>query len=307
MNSFITGIDGFIGTYLAKTLIEQGDKVSGLSHNKNDNQGQVKKYQGDLTNKKSISQIIERVKPDKVFHLAAQSNIPYSFLHPQETINTNIIGTLNLIEAVHNAKKEITLLSVGSSAEYGQSAKDNHYLSETSALSPSSPYGISKAAQGQLVTIFSQINKLKIIHVRPFAIIGAGKTGDAVSDFARGIVAIERGEKKYLSIGNLSAIRDFMDVRDASLALELIANKAKPSFIYNICSGRGRSLKDVLDILSSVSTTKIEIEKDSKKPRPLDDPIIVGNPDRLYSLGFKPKYSLEEALSDILKYWRNIF
>lgn len=308
MKSFITGIDGFIGFWLTKLLLEKNDRVSGLSHKEvraSQSQKLVTQYSGDILDQKNTSQIIKETEPDRIFHLAAQSNIPYSFSHPQETLITNVIGTLNLLEEVKQKKRKTIFLSVGSSSEYGRTAFKNHFLSEDDLLSPTNPYAVSKVAQGQMCNIYREAYQLNIIHVRPFAIIGPGKKGDAISDFCRGIVAIERDEKTFLSVGNLSHARDFLDVRDAVRAMDIISSKKNIHPIYNLCSGVEIRLEKILEMLVSMAKTKIIIKKDPLKTRPVDDPLIVGNPKRLLFLGFKPKYTIEQTLKDILKYWRN--
>ncbi len=306
MKSFITGIDGFIGSWLTTLLLKKKDRVSGLSRKEGkSSQGLITKYAGDVLDNENITQIINKTEPNRIFHLAAQSNIPYSFSHPQETMETNVRGTLNLLEAVKQKKRKTIFLSVGSSSEYGLTAFKNHFLSEDDPLSPMNPYAVSKMAQGQLCRIYREAHHLDIIHVRPFAIIGPGKKGDAISDFCRGIVAIERGEKKFLSVGNLSHARDFLDVRDVVRAMDIISSKENHYPIYNLCSGTEIKLENILEILISMSKIKIIIKKDPQKTRPADDPFIIGNPKRLSSLGFKPKYKIEQTLSDILEYWRN--
>lgn len=306
MKSLITGVDGFIGSWLVKLLTEQKDKIIGISrNNKSIPQKSTIKYYGNILDKELIRKIIKNEKPDRIFHLAAQSNIPYSFSHPQETLETNVNGVLNLLETVKQEKMKTIFLSIGSSSEYGRTTIKNHFLSEDDVLSPTNPYAVSKMAQGQLCQIYREAYQLNIIHVRPFAIIGSGKKGDAISDFCRGITAIEKGEKKFFLVGDLSHARDFLDVRDAVRAMDIISSKESHYSIYNLCSGVEIKLEDILEILISMAKTKIIIKKDPQKTRQADDSVIVGNPKRLFSLGFKPKYKIEQTLKDILKYWRS--
>jgi len=307
MNSFLTGINGFIGYFLSSYLLEQGDQVSGLDQKRNPSTNRkVEQLSGNLLDEKLIERVIKQISPDRIFHLAAQSNITYSFSNPQETMAINIGGTLNLLETIRKLKKVVTFVSFGSSAEYGKSAGDGKPIAESVKLEPSNPYGVSKMAQGQLVRIYHEAYNLQTVHIRPFAIIGPGKEGDAVSDFARGIVAIERGKKKELLVGNLSHVRDFLDVRDAARAIEMVSKAETDYSVYNICSGTGRKLEDLLNEMIRMSSAKVVVKMDPEKSRPADDPIIVGNPDRLFSLGFKQNYKIEQTLNDILNYWRQI-
>ena len=164
MKSLITGVDGFIGKWLSKYLLNKGDIVIGISKNRKDNpKDGIVRYYGNILNCDGIRSIIKKSKPDRIFHLAAQSNIPRSFTYPQETIENNVNGTLNLLEAVKIERKKAIFLSVGSSAEYGQSAQSNRRLSEDSLLLPTSPYAVSKVAQGQLCSIYKKTYKFKKI------------------------------------------------------------------------------------------------------------------------------------------------
>lgn len=292
MTFLITGINGFIGSWLSKELFKRNVKVCGIAQNKTKKKVPYKIFYGNIQDSNFVIRIIRETRPDHVYHLAAASDIVQSFSNPKATIDTNVGGTLNILEAVRITNRKIKLISVGSSAEYGSEAI------------LSSPYAVSKVIQGDLVKMYKELYGLDCIHVRPFAIIGPGKVGDAISDFARGIAAIEKGKKKFLSVGELNHMRDFVDVRDAAVALNLIANKKRKHFIYDICLGRARRLKDMLEIMISKSYAKIIIKKKSSKIRKIDEPVIVGDPSRLLELGFKPIYSLEESLSDILAFWR---
>ncbi|HSX57854.1 MAG TPA: GDP-mannose 4,6-dehydratase [Candidatus Saccharimonadales bacterium] len=301
MKALITGINGFIGSYLSEHLSQNGYIVEGTSRQKI-NLKNYKVYQSALGNLEEIANLITKSKPDVIFHLAAQSNIPYSFTHPQETLEANTITTVNFLEYLRERKSKTVFISIGSSSEYGHSTKK--LLTESSSLNPSSPYAISKLAQSHFVDYYRKSFEIKAVHVRPFAIVGPGKKGDAISDFARGIVAIEKGQQVKLLVGDLSHSRDFLDVRDCVSALGLIAEKPlSPS--YNICSGKGIKLEDLLSKLITFSSAKVVVEKDPEKTRPSDDHIIIGNSAKLKALGFKPQIQIDQTLSDILDYWRN--
>jgi GDP-4-dehydro-6-deoxy-D-mannose reductase len=292
MTSIITGSNGFIGTWLTHFLENKKDKTVEFSRQKGI----------DILNKNTLENKIKETNPDRIFHLAAKNIISESFANPQETLNTNIIGTLNLLEAIKKVNPKITFISVGSSSEYGSNSPQK--LSENSPLFPNSPYALSKMTQYHLTRIYKEAYCLNIIHVRPFAIIGPLKKGDAISDFAKGIVQIERGEKDHLEIGDLSHARDFMDVRDAVSALDLISRKKKYD-LYNICTGKAIALHDILDMLITMSKKPVRINKTPAKKRTLDDKIIAGDPTRLNEIGFKPKYSISDSLQNILEFWRS--
>ncbi len=291
MRTIITGANGFIGKWLSCYLKDNKDEVIGLS-----------RKNGDVSDKNNLEKIIRREKPDRIFHLAAQSNIPVSFKEPGNTLNINLLGTLNLIEIIKNFDNKICFISVGSSSEFG-STLSGKKLSEDSPLFPNSPYALSKMAQFHLVRMYRKAYGLKLVHVRPFAIIGEGKEGDAISDFAKGIVKIERGERKVLEVGDLSNTRDFMDVRDAVRAMELISNYHKYD-VYNICSGLGTQLKEMLDMLIGMARKPIPVAQPTHIRRAIDDKIIVGDSSCLQEIGFKTRYSLSDSLSGVLNYWR---
>ncbi len=304
MKTLITGIDGFIGTWLLKSLSLGKDQIYGIGrHNKSKNK-KIKYFQADICDHKKIKKIIVNVKPDRIFHLAAQSNIPDSFTDPVKTLKINVLGTLNILEIIRHYLPQTVLISTGSSSEYGCLKDKKAKFSEIMKLHPSSPYAISKVMQYELVKLYRKTYGLKLLHIRPFAVIGPGKKADAVSDFAKGIVSIERKEKKDLHIGNISHIRDFIDVRDMVRAMIVLSEIDIKENIVNICTGNPKSLRDILDIFISLSDVKIKIVKDKRKVRVIDDQIIVGDPIILKKTGFKERYTLKQTLFDILDYWR---
>lgn len=304
MKSFITGIDGFIGAHLSEKLLASGDQVIGISRKISLKQKNLIIYQANLDQKTRVTKIIKDHQPDRLFHLAAQSNILQSFKAPQPTIETNVNGTLTLLEAIRWHTPQTRFISVGSSAEYGLTALDHKILTEELPLQPSNPYGVSKTAQGMFARLYARAYHLSIIHVRPFAVIGIGKTGDAISDFCRGIVAIERDQKTELSVGNLKVRRDFIDVRDCVTALVIVSKKGRLSEVYNICNGRSASLNDILNILKQAARKPFDIATGSKPSRPADDPRLVGSIKKLFKLGYRPRYELKETVVDTLNYWR---
>jgi len=299
MKTLITGINGFIGTHLNEYLQSKDIEVKGISRHEGENI-----YKGDITDTVFVEKTLLEYKPDFMFHLAAQSNIPYSFEHPQETINANLTGTVNILEVLKKHTLAIRCIIAGTSAEYGSTKDTSYRFTEADSPAPTSPYAITKAAQGMFISNYNQAFGLKAVHVRPFAIIGPKKDKDAISDFCKGIIAIEQGKKKELAVGNLSHIRDFTDIRDAVKAFEIMVTSDHEFSVFNICSGKGTKLSDLLEILLSFSKAKITVIQDPAKMRPADDRVIIGNPDRLESLGYRTQYSLEDTLKATLEYWR---
>ncbi len=304
MHSFITGINGFIGTHLAQALRDQGDTVSGLSRVNVRNPHGITVYHGDLADTQAVTRALSEAAPDRIFHLAAQSNVPYSLAHPETTFDVNATGSLRLFEAVRSTVPKATVLSVGSSAEYGRSGQGPDMINEQTLLQPTSPYGASKASQGLLAGLYARAYGLRMIHVRPFAIIGPRKLGDALSDFCRGVVRIEMGGTPTMSVGNLDTVRDFMDVRDCMRAFQLIAERGVAGETYNVCNGVGASLQQILFELQQLTDTRFAVVKDPTRLRPVDDHRLVGNNARLRALGYERQYDLPATVRFTLDAWR---
>jgi GDP-4-dehydro-6-deoxy-D-mannose reductase len=304
MRVFITGVDSFIGSHLAGALREAGHEVFGLSRRAAGTRDGVTLSRGSIVDEGFILRAVRECRPDRVFHLAAQSKIAYSFAHPQETVSVNVVGTINLLEAVRAAASGAFVVSVGSSAEYGRVAAAVEYIREDQALDPTSPYGVSKVSQGLIGSVYAKVHGLRLVHVRPFAIIGPGKEGDALSDFCRRIVEIEAGSGDALSVGNLEAARDFVDVRDCVTALLLVSEKGRAGETYNICNSRAATLRELVQVLQEVSARPFSPTFDPGRLRPADDPRIVGDNAKLRALGYRPRFTLAETVRDTLRYWR---
>ncbi len=223
MKSLITGIDGFIGYHLTQALRARGDEVYGLSREPAGERNGATIYHVDVADSAAVTEAIAALRPELIFHLAAQSNIPRSFMAPQETMTINLNGSLNLFSAAQQYTPEATIISAGSSAEYGRGDLKQTQISEDSPLLPSNPYGISKVAQGMAVALYARSYGMRLIHVRPFAVIGPGKTGDVVADFCQAVIRIQQQQLSQLITGNRQTIRDFIDIRDCVQALLLLS------------------------------------------------------------------------------------
>ncbi len=304
----VTGCGGFVGSYLAEFLLGMGLSVYGTIHQDSRNVDHLKDkltiFKCDILDKDKIESIVAEINPNFVFHLAAQSLILPSWQDPEKTLKVNIQGTLYLLESIRKAAIDPVIEVAGSSAEYGFSDNDEIPIKETKALCSSSPYGVSKVAEDMLAYIYWQRYGMKIIRVRPFLIVGPRKVSDVCSDFARGIVQIEAGQRDTLSVGNLEAVRDFVDVRDAVRAIWLLVKKGTPGEVYNICSGKGYKMKDIMGKLISFSSRHIKVCPDPNRMRPSDEPILIGDSSKLSELGWEPQISIEKTLSNILDYWR---
>ena len=304
MRVVVTGVDSFIGSHLAEALVAAGDEVIGFSHKRDDAAGGIVRHRVDVTDAAALAALVQATKPERVFHLAAQSNIARSFANPAETFSTNVVGSAHFFEALRAHAPSATVVSIGSAAEYGDSARDTDFIGEDAALKPTSPYGVSKVAQGKLVAVYARAHKMRIVHVRLFAILGPRKETDALADFSRNVVAIERGKADALLSGNTSALRDFVDVRDAVAGMRLVAEGGEAGATYNLCNGKATSLDDVIALLRKASGRAFESRTDPSRVRPVDDQRVVGDPAKIRALGYSARFALEDTVRAALDYWR---
>jgi len=300
LRALVTAADCFFGSWLIESLVAGGVEVVGTVR-KDGNGGSRRLL--DIRDREAVEALVRDVAPDVIYHLAAQSNVTESVHDPLTTMTTNVIGSTNVFEAVRAVGRG-RVVSVGSSAEYGDAAKPAGELRENDPLLPRSPYGVSKAAQGQLARVYARAHGVEVVHVRPFAIIGPRKRKDAISDFCINVVKLERGEATQFSIGNVSAVRDFVDIRDAVRALRMIGERGTRGEIYNICHGIGMPLSIVIDLLRATSKVPFTPTPDPARNRPVDDMRLVGDPYKLKALGFVPQFTLAQTLAFTLDYWR---
>jgi GDP-4-dehydro-6-deoxy-D-mannose reductase len=308
MKCLVTGAGGFIGRYLVEFLAEEKHEVVGLGRGPHPvlaaSAGDCFAFvQADLLDRQAVGDVIASVSPEVVFHLAAQSFPSVSWKQPARTFEVNVLGTIGLFDEILARKLDPTIVVLGSSAEYGPS-RDGRPITEQDELLPSSPYGVSKLAQDHLSRLYHAAHGLKIVRCRPFFLIGPRKAGDVSSDLARGAVAIERGQKEDLPVGRLDAVRDLLDVRDGVEALALLASCGHPGEVYNICSGTGYSLREILSVYRDLARVEVRERPDPGLIRPIDELVKVGNPARLHGLGWSPRRPIRQTLEDILEYWR---
>ncbi len=301
MKAFITGISGFAGKYLAEYLAEKGLEVYGIDRTGAKIEGADVEV-CDILDQKKLARTIAAVKPDYVFHLAAQSSVPKSFEQPEETMRINVEGTRNLLEAILSAKISPTILVISSLQIYGK--PDKVPITEAAELRPKSPYAKSKVEQERLCKEYGK-KGLKLIISRSFNHTGPGQTPDFVwASFGKQIAEIEKGEKGELKVGNLEVERDFSDVRDIVKAYYLAVKKGKVGETYNICSGKAYNLRKMLDVLISNSKAKLKLSTDPKLVRE-DVPVLYGDNTKFCkATGWKPEIPFEKTLKDILEYWR---
>lgn len=304
MRILITGCSGLLGSYLAKAYVQKGGhKIYGITEVPDYTAPDIKVYHLDIRDRDRLFDVVETVKPELVFHLAAIANVGFSWKNPKLTYEVNFIGTSNLLEAVEKYVPNSRVLIMSTAELYGDQEKE--YLDENLPTTARSPYALSKAAMEMLAELYIQSAKLNIITLRSFNFTGPGQDRKFVaSDFSFQIARIEVGQEPVLKVGNLSAVRDISDVRDIARYLTVIAQKGKTGGTYNLCSGKSHSIRDLLDILLSLSNKTIAVVVDETKFRPIDIPMLMGDTNRLREFELYPEYSLEQTLGDLLDYWR---
>jgi GDP-4-dehydro-6-deoxy-D-mannose reductase len=263
----------------------------------------------DIKDAFAMKTVIEAVKPDRIFHLAAQSYVPFSWRVPHETIDTNITGELNLFEAVRALKLDPVIHIAGSSEEYGLVHPDELPITETNPLRPLSPYAVSKVAQDFLGYQYFKSYGMKIVRTRAFNHTGP-RRGEVfvTSNFARQLIEIELGRREpVMHVGNLDAVRDFSDVRDVVRAYALVLEKGTPGEVYNIASGQGIKIKDLLEKLVDMTRVRVEIKQDPNRLRPSDVQLLIGSPEKFQkATGWKPEIPFDQTLKDLMDFWRKM-
>ena len=310
----VTGVTGFAGSHLVDYMLERGDcQIFGIQRWRSRTENiehfvdRITLLECDLRDATSTRDTIEKVTPDWIFHLAAQSFVPTSWIAPTESLTTNVLAQVNLFEAVRHLGLKCRIQLACSSEEYGLVHHDEIPIRETNPLRPLSPYAVSKVTQDLLGYQYWMSWKVDSVRTRGFNHEGPRRGPVFVaSDFAKQIADIEKKRRPpVLYVGNLEARRDFTDVRDMVRAYWLALEKCAPGEVYNIASGRAWRIKDVLDHLLGLSRVKIEVKQDPARLRPSDVPVLIGDATRFSSAtGWKPTIPFERTLADMLEYWR---
>jgi len=297
MKALITGIDGFVGPYLKKHLLDNGFEVCGTDISS----GEDVDYEVDLLDRGAVEDLIIKIKPDFIFHLAAQSSVKLSWENPELTMKVNVEGTKNILDAVKVNVPDSRILIISSADVYGVPAKLP--LREDFDLKPVSPYGKSKLEQEKVALSYG----LNVVVSRSFTHTGPGQKPIFVcSEFAKKIAEIENGGRAVINVGDITVKRDFTDVRDIVRAYLLALQKCKFNEVYNVCSGKSYQIKQILDILLGFTDKNIEIKSDASKMRKSDIKELVGDNSKFSKItGWKPEIQLEETLKDVLDYWRS--
>jgi len=321
MRILITGITGFAGSHLAEYILRNHPehKVFGTTRyrSQRDNlseevlNGVILVDDIDFRDAACVKKLIYDLHPNKIFHLAADSYVPASWRNPGSVINNNIQSQINIFEAVREIPQlamETVIQIAGSSEEYGFVQEDECPISETNPLRPLSPYAVSKIAQDMLGYQYYESHALSVIRTRAFNHTGPRRGEFFVcSSFAKQIVEMELGLKEpLLKVGNLDAVRDFTDVRDTVRAYWLLSERGTFGDVYNIGSGKGHKIKDILEILLGFSSVGVRYEIDNERMRPSDVPRLICDNRKLTRETFwVPEYNIVQTLLDLLDYWRD--
>lgn len=310
MRALIIGAGGFVGGYLIKELSSVRKWqvcATKLPFESISTDAEFEQTDLDILEEGAISGLIERFVPECIFHLAAQSSVAVSWQKPALTADINIKGSINLLEAVRKTKPDTKIIFIGSGEEYGHAANTGKPVSEDTCPDPGNIYAVTKYTQNMIGTLYSKAYNMNVVSVRAFNHIGPGQTPQfVVSDFCKQAAEIEAGLREpVIYVGNLSAKRDFTDVRDIVRAYAELALHGKSGETYNVGSGKAVSIQSVLDRICEISDADIKIKVDPAKLRPVDVPIIEADISKLVrDTGWKPETDIRSSVMDILEYFK---
>lgn len=313
MRTWVTGFGGFMGVHLVELLQGKGEELLATYFKPTTDISAVpsgcRVLECDVRDRKAVFALLKDFKPQNIFHLAAQSYPTVSWDDPWYTIETNVIGTINIFEGVKRIGLDCIILNACSSAEYGFVTEEEVPLRESHSLKPLHPYGVSKMAQEMLAYQYYRNFGIKSVSVRIFNTTGPRKVNDVCSDFTRRLVEIEKGidPKKDLRVGNMKTRRAITDVRDIIRAFVLALDKATVGETYNLSGDMVYSVQDIVDVLRSLVRFEFGVWPDSQLMRPTDEPIIYGSTNKFRrETGWKQVIPLRDTLRDMLDYWRTV-
>ena len=306
----VTGAAGFVGSHLLDLLSCDGihvwgaDRPGGRLPSRRPDRSPTEWHAFDLLDRNETVAAIAHLRPLTIFHCGGAAHVGVSFSRTTPTLEVNVLGTHHLLEAVRRSSLPTRVLVPGSGLVYRPSATP---LAEHHPVAPTSPYALSKLAQEILGAHVHRDDGVAVLLPRAFNHLGPRQDPSfSVSGFARQIALIEAGRADpVLSVGNLDTRRDLTDVRDTVRAYNVISERGEPGRIYNVCTGRAHTIRDVLDALLARARVKVTVQTDASRLRPHDTPLVVGDAGRLErELGWRPEIPIERTLEDLLDYWR---
>lgn len=308
--ALIIGAAGFVGKYLADELNAAGEWTVSVTKMPQEALSieAVNVYDLNILDRAAVDELFAKLRPQVIFHLAAQSSVAVSWKNPALTVDVNIKGTLNVLDAVRDCGFSPRMLLIGSSEEYGPVRPDEIPVKETTLPRPGNIYAVTKNTQNQLGRLYAQAYGLDVLSTRSFNHIGPNQTPlFVVADFCKQVAEIEAGTREpVLYVGNLSAKRDFTDVRDVVRAYRLLARMGEKGETYNVGQGRAVAIETILQMILSLSKEPIRVDTDPAKLRPVDVPVIEADITKLQqATGWSPEIPLEQTLGETLEYWRN--
>lgn len=314
MRVFITGITGPVGSFLADYLLTLPEvEVHAFKRWRSDPRpiehlrGRVTFHEGDIEDPFSVSKAIERARPDRIYHLAAQSYPSESWDAPITTMRVNVEGTINVLEAARLHCPAARIHIAGTSAEYGWVSPEEVPIPETHLLRPASPYGVSKVAAELTGLQYHDSYGMHIVVTRSFNHVGP-RQGDrcSIQTFCRQMAAIEAGQQEpVISVGNLEPRRDFTHTSDVARALWLLLDRGQPGQVYNLCSGTATRIGDIVEIVRQQGRVPVEIRVDPARLRPSDEPLLMGDNSKLRAAtGWQPEIGMNQIVAELLDYWR---
>lgn len=306
--ALVIGAAGFVGSYLINEIRSCGMEAyaTKLPQERLDIDN-ARVYDLNILDREAIVSLFFEVRPDYIFHLAAQSSVGLAWKNPSLTVDVNIKGSINVMDAVRELFYKPRILLIGSGEEYGHIKPGETPISEENSLRPGNIYAATKACQNMIGSIYAKAYDMEIMMVRAFNHIGPGQAPlFVVSDFCKQVAEIEKGLREpIMRVGNLAAMRDFTDVRDVVKAYVKLVEYGKAGETYNVGSGYAQKIQEILDTIISLSSARIEVQIDPNKIRPVDVPIIEADISKIHKLtGWKPQISLEQTIGETLEYWR---
>lgn len=308
--ALIIGAAGFVGSYLAKCLQNEfGMEVAAtkLPHEILSGMDDVAVYDLNILNKDDVVELLLSVRPDYIIHLAAQSSVSVAWKNPCLTVDVNIKGSINVLDAVRELYYKPRVLMIGSGEEYGHIKPGETPIKEDNNLRPGNIYAATKACQNMISSIYAQAYDMELMSVRAFNHIGPNQAPlFVVADFCKQVAEIEKGLREpVMYVGNLAAQRDFTDVRDVVRAYALLVQKGESGKTYNVGSGHAIAIQEILNMIIEESTADVKVEVDPNKIRPVDVPIIEADTTLLKeTTGWGQKIELRQTIRETLDYWR---